>query len=89
MDKLFNALEPHLEELGAFQAQQFKEQKDPALAIQRAIPPRAPRAIVPLGTRGPTTVFTHRGLPGLAEAFSEGRSPHQFTPMPGAHQAVS
>src|SRR5208282_609997 len=31
-------------------------------------------AIVPLVMRGPTTVFTHRGL-----------SPHQFTPMSGAH----
>src|SRR5437870_2118674 len=37
-------------------------------------------AIVPLAMRGPATVFTHRGLPCLAEAFSEGRSPHQFTP---------
>ena len=34
--------------------------------------------------RDPTAVFTHRGLPGLAEAFSEGRSPHQFAPMSGA-----
>jgi hypothetical protein len=33
-------------------------------------------AIVPLVMRGPTTVFTHRGLP-----------PHQFTPMSGAHKA--
>jgi hypothetical protein len=31
--------------------------------------------IVPLIMRDPTTVFTHRGL-----------SPHQFTPMSGAHQ---
>ena len=41
--------------------------------------PQLPRsnvlAIVPLVMRGPTTVFTHRGL-----------SPHQFTPMSGAHQ---
>ena len=40
--------------------------------------PQLPRsnvwAIVPLVMRGPTTVFTHRGL-----------SPHQFTPMSGAH----
>src|ERR1043166_7595291 len=34
-------------------------------------------AIVPLVMRGPTTVFTHRGLP-----------PHQFTPMSGAHHAL-
>ena len=27
--------------------------------------------------RGPTTAFTHRGL-----------SPHQFTPMSGAHEAI-
>ena len=33
-------------------------------------------------------MFTHRGLPRLAEAFSEGRSPHQFTPMSGAHQSI-
>jgi hypothetical protein len=32
-------------------------------------------AIVPLIMKGPTTVLTHRGL-----------SPHQFTPMSGAHQ---
>ena len=35
--------------------------------------------------RGSLTVFPHRGLPCLAEALSEGRSPHQFTPMSGAH----
>ena len=34
-------------------------------------------AIVPLSVRGPTTVFTHRRL-----------SPHQFTPMSGAHHSV-
>ena len=34
-------------------------------------------AIVPLVMRGPTTAFTHRGL-----------SPHQFTPMSGAHHWV-
>ncbi|HEY5912456.1 MAG TPA: hypothetical protein VJA21_17780, partial [Verrucomicrobiae bacterium] len=34
------------------------------------------------------TAFPHRGLPRLAEALSEGRSPHQFTPMSGAHLAV-
>jgi hypothetical protein len=34
-------------------------------------------AIVPLVMKGPTTVFTHRGL-----------SPHQFTPVSGAHKAV-
>src|ERR1041385_9410290 len=33
-------------------------------------------AIVPLVMKGPTTVFLHRGL-----------SPHQSTPMSGAHQA--
>ena len=33
-------------------------------------------AIVPLVMKGPTTVFLHRGL-----------SPHQFTPMSGAHKA--
>src|ERR1041385_9214156 len=33
-------------------------------------------AIVPLVMKGPTTVFLHRGL-----------SPHQFTPMSGAHEA--
>ena len=31
-------------------------------------------AIVPLSMKGPVTVFQHRGL-----------SPHQFTPMSGAH----
>ena len=35
-------------------------------------------AIVPLVLRDPTTVFTHRGL-----------SPHQFTPMSGAHQSAA
>jgi hypothetical protein len=35
-------------------------------------------AIVPLSMRDPTTVFTHRGL-----------SPHQFTPMSGAHQGAA
>jgi len=34
-------------------------------------------AIVPLGMSGPTIAFTHRGL-----------SPHQFTPMSGAHKTV-
>jgi hypothetical protein len=34
-------------------------------------------AIVPLVMRGPTTVLTHRGL-----------SPHQFTPMSGAHKSA-
>jgi hypothetical protein len=34
-------------------------------------------AIVPLVMKGPTTVFTHRGL-----------SPHQFTPMSGAHHTM-
>jgi hypothetical protein len=34
-------------------------------------------AIVPLVMRGPTTVLTHRGL-----------SPHQFTPMSGAHKSM-
>jgi len=34
-------------------------------------------AIVPLVMRDPTTVFIHRGL-----------SPHQFTPMSGAHQTL-
>ncbi len=34
-------------------------------------------AIVPLVLRDPMTVFTHRGL-----------SPHQFTPMSGAHLAL-
>ena len=34
-------------------------------------------AIVPLVMRDPTTVFIHRGL-----------SPHQFTPMSGAHKTV-
>jgi len=34
-------------------------------------------AIVPLVMKGPTAVFTHRGL-----------SPHQFTPMSGAHKPV-
>jgi hypothetical protein len=34
-------------------------------------------AIVPLVMKGPTTVLTHRGL-----------SPHQFTPMSGAHYSM-
>ena len=34
------------------------------------------------------TAFPHRGLPRLAEALSEGRSPHQFTPMSGAHHGM-
>jgi hypothetical protein len=34
-------------------------------------------ATLPLAMRGRTTMFPHRGL-----------SPHQFTPMSGAHQRV-
>ncbi len=35
------------------------------------------------------TAFPHRGLPRLAEAVSEGRSPQQFTPMSGAHDSAA
>jgi DNA-binding beta-propeller fold protein YncE len=34
-------------------------------------------------------VFTRMGLPCLAEAFSEGGSPHQFTPISGAHHPAA
>jgi hypothetical protein len=35
-------------------------------------------AILPFDMKGPITAFTHRGL-----------SPHQFTPMSGAHKGLS
>ncbi len=44
--------------------------------------------ILPTMKTGWTTVFPHRGLPCLAEVLDEGGSPHQFTPMSGAHQPV-
>ena len=46
----------------------------PAPTIPQLLRPNV-WAILPLVMKGPTTVFTHRGL-----------SPHQFTPMSGAHK---
>jgi len=45
-------------------------------------------AIVPFVMKGPTTVFTPRGLACRAVAKGEGGAPHQFTPMSGAHQSL-
>ncbi len=44
--------------------------------------------ILPTMRPGRTTVFLHRGLPCRAEVFDEGESPHQFTPMSGAHPSM-
>ena len=45
-------------------------------AEARRVSAAGAQRIVPLVMKGPSTVSTHRGL-----------SPHQFTPMSGAHKA--